>query len=313
MVSFTYTLSLLLLLPALIAATYPLRQIFQFPTGTWIENIAVRWNGHLLITLVNTPELWEINPYATECEDPATLIHHFDGAKMLNGITELQPDVFAVIASNVVWEVTFNPTKDVSLSKVRNFTDAGVLNGMATLDVDERIVLISDSRLGLVWRLDMDQQTAEVVLQDETMSARTGRRSLIGINGIKIVNDYVYYNNCPGRLYCRVLINNTTGEAVGEYETIVEGPLADDIAVTPDGVGYLAGLDDNVITRVWQNGTTEVIAGNLNSSALAGATAAAFGRTARDQKVLYITTGGGEAAPVNGTYVEGGKVMALYL
>ncbi len=48
-----------------------------------------------------------------------------------------------------------------------------------------------------------------------------------------------------------------------------------------------------------------IIAGNTNSNLLAGDTAAAFGRTALDQSILYVVTNGGIAAPVNGTYIEG--------
>jgi hypothetical protein len=37
--------------------------VYQFPTKpTWVENIAVRPNGQLLVTLLTSPEVWLINP-----------------------------------------------------------------------------------------------------------------------------------------------------------------------------------------------------------------------------------------------------------
>jgi hypothetical protein len=32
-----------------------------------------------------------------------------------------------------------------------------------------------------------------------------------------------------------------------------------------------------------------------------------------DQNILYVTAAGGQAAPVNGTYIEGGKIVAVYV
>lgn len=309
-------LALAFIIPILLrlsnAQEVQLRTVYQFPNGTWVENIAVRSNGMLLVTLVNTPELWEVDPF----ENSARLIHHFEEATMCNGVTELQEDVFTVIASNVIHQVEFDSVDQVErVSEVVNVTEAGVLNGMATFDAQSGVVVVSDSLYGLVWRIDVSDGSYDIVLQDATMIPRTGRRSLIGINGIKVWENFVYYNNCPGELFCRVAVNLDTARAIGPYEIIAEGPLvlADDFVVSPDGISYLAGLDNNIVSRVSQNGTVEIVAGNLNSSALIGATAAAFGRTSEDSNVLYVTTGGGEAAPVNGTYVEGGKVVALNL
>jgi hypothetical protein len=310
--------SKLLGLSILIATSFgisnPSRTLHQFPNGTWVENIAVRQNGNLLVTLVNVPELWEINPSATGDGERARLVHRFEGAEMANGISELSHDQFAVIASNTIWNVTFSGASgsDVFVSRIANmFAGTGTLNGMATLDAQRGSVLIADSEWGLVWHLDTYTGVYRIALQHWTMTALPGRRSMIGINGIKIVDSTVYYNNCPGRLYCRVSIDTLTGAADGQYEVVTTGALADDIAVTPDGVGYLAGLDDNVVRRVFANGTQEVVWGNINSTEVVGPTAAAFGRNIDDADILYITTSGGEAAPVNGKYTEGGRVLAL--
>lgn len=297
-----------------LGSSVDLRTLHHFPNGTWVENIAVRHNGNLLVTLVNVPELWEIDTSPAHVSQPARLVHRFEEAEMANGITELTEDTFAVIASNTVWNVTFPDRlgSEAIVSQIANMTSGtGTLNGMTTLNAEQGTVLIADSQWGLVWHLHTYTGVYRVTLQHWTMTALPGRRSMIGINGIKIVNDTVYYNNCPGRLYCRVRIDPLTGTAQGQYEVIATNALADDIAVTQDGVAYLAGLDDNVIRRIFTNGTQEVILGNINSTQVVGPTAAAFGRRNHDTYVLYIATSGGQAAPVNGIYTEGGRVLAL--
>lgn len=80
--------------------------IHQFPDPTWVENIAVRKNGHLLVTIVISPELYLIDPL-TSSLDPtsnktATLIHSFAPSfAAVLGITETQPDQFYVVVGNL--------------------------------------------------------------------------------------------------------------------------------------------------------------------------------------------------------------------
>src|SRR2546429_191408 len=73
------------------------REVWQFPNSTWIENLAVRPNGNLLVTILNTPELYQVDPL--DPREPA-LIHKFPRALGLLGIAEVDHDVFAVIAGN---------------------------------------------------------------------------------------------------------------------------------------------------------------------------------------------------------------------
>ncbi|KAJ5482369.1 hypothetical protein N7475_001181 [Penicillium sp. IBT 31633x] len=96
----------------------------------------------------------------------------------------------------------------------------------------------------------------------------------------------MYYSNSPKRIFCRVRVDTRTGRALGPYEIISHDTLADDFAIGPAGVGYLAGLVDDVVTRVFPSGYHEVNAGSKGSTALMTATSAAFGSTRRDQNVL---------------------------
>ncbi|CDM30110.1 hypothetical protein DTO013E5_8132 [Penicillium roqueforti] len=97
LLTFIYTLCL--------AHSPNLREIHRSPNGTWVENIAVRPDGNLLVAVLSTAELWEIDPSIPSGPSSANLVHHFDGAEDADGITELSPDIYAVIASNSVWTV----------------------------------------------------------------------------------------------------------------------------------------------------------------------------------------------------------------
>lgn len=288
-----------------------LHEVYQFPNGTWVENIAVRANGNLLVTLVNVPEIWEVMPSAQTGDSEARLVHHFTGETMATGIAELSPDVFAVITPNSVWKVHLNEDREKSPVRLATLP-AGNLNGMATLSHEAGRVAISDSEAGLVWGLDTHSGNYSVILRDETMAANTKEGPLLGINGLKLHGGYVYYVNTPERIFCRIPINTTTGHALGPHEVITQGVLADDFAISPQGVAYLAGLRDNIVTRVFMNGTREVVAGHRNSTALVSATSVGFGRKL-GAGTVYITTGGETDHPVNNTRSRGGKVMELRL
>ncbi|KAB8216274.1 hypothetical protein BDV33DRAFT_207555 [Aspergillus novoparasiticus] len=288
-----------------------LREVYQFPNGTWVENIAVRSNGNLLVTLVNVPEAWEVSPSAQPGASGARLVHHFINEEMATGITELSPDVFALITPNTVWKLDLNEGREASPVRVATLP-AGNLNGMATLDQELGKVAISDSEAGLVWGLDTHTGKFTVILRDETMMANTKEGPLLGINGLKVHGGYVYYVNTPERIFCRIPISTTTGHALGAPEAITKGVLVDDFAISPQSVAYLAGLRDNVVTRVFMNGTREVVAGHRNSTALMSATSVAFGRK-RGIGALYITTGGETDHPVDNSRSRGGKVMELLL
>lgn len=306
--------SLLLLLAFIhtlcLAYSPDLREIYRFSNGTWVENIAVRPNGNLLVAVLSTAELWEIDPSISSGPSSAHLVHHFDGAEDADGITEISPDIYAVIASNSVYTIDLKSHETAPKAILIAKLPAGYLNGIAALD-EGNAVAITDSQLGLIWYLDIRTGSYSVIHQDETMAANHDMDLLLGVNGLKIVDDYMYYSNTPKLIFCRVRIDTHTGRALGPYEVISHDTRADDFAIGPHGVAYLAGIVDNVVTRVFPNGYHEVIAGSKDSRDLMTATSAAFGRTQRDRNVLYITTGGETKLPVNSTSTRGGKVMAL--
>jgi hypothetical protein len=288
-----------------------------------VENIAVRRNGDLLVTLIDRPELYLIDPQ----HGSARRIGDFEEAAALSllGITEMAPDVFAVVAGNFsissgmsvpksysVWQVDFNRGERCDkISEIEDIPEASFLNGMTTLKRRKDSVLISDSSKGVVWRLDAETADYEIVLEDETMKPVLGTSLNLGINGIRILGDYLHYINALKGLFCRVKIDLFTGKALGPYEVLATNITGDDFAFSKKGIAYITENGGNSVLKFDSGGKTSLVAGGVNSTLIPGATSAAFGRRKQDQNALYVTTAGGQAAPVNGIYTEGGKVVAI--
>lgn len=304
------------------------KTIYQYPNPTWIENIFARSNGDLLVSIIGAPELRSIHPFT----DPPSesLVHSFTGNTAVFGITELTPDTFAVIAGNYsytdgatlysssIWTVEFCDNKsgdekkgETKVKKVTDVKEAQVLNGLTALN--EHAVLAADSFAGTVVKVDIKTGKSEVVIKDKTMNPVPGSAVPIGINGVKIVGGYLYFTNTFQKSLIRVSVDPETGKATGPYEKLADVPMPDDLAVLDDGTAYVPEAWANTVVRVLTDGETSTHAGNLNSSVVAGGTSATFGRTYRDRGVAYISTQGGLGGPVNGTFTEGGKVVALSL
>lgn len=79
------------------ASKITVRNVWEFSNPTWVENIAVRSNGHLLVTILSSPDLYQIDPTGK----PPQLVHTFPQYTGLLGIAEIESDVFAVVTSNV--------------------------------------------------------------------------------------------------------------------------------------------------------------------------------------------------------------------
>src|SRR5436190_22690083 len=103
--------------------------LYQFPLGSWVENISIRPNGNILLTRLDVPELWEINPLSRSTSYNARLVYTFPNATGLTGIAEVAPDVFAVTAGDTtnpaghagafsIWKVRMNGQGNAAATKV---------------------------------------------------------------------------------------------------------------------------------------------------------------------------------------------------
>ncbi|MCJ1316732.1 hypothetical protein MMC15_002053 [Xylographa vitiligo] len=292
--------------------------IWTFENGTWIENLAVRQNGEVLCTSLSKAALYLVNPF----EHVASLVHQFEPTEGLLGISEIENDVFVVASANVslatsqaypasakMWKVdmaawTLGQPDVVTL--IANLTDVILPDGIATLDNEIGLVLLADAAQGIVWRVDATTGDYSIAIQDALFTTNNTLIPL-GVDGIHILNDYLYFTNFGNNAFGRVAIS-ANGSATGPVEIIATMTIPDDFTITDDGTAYLAG--DNSLYRYRQDGAVDILVGGPKSLVLEGCTSAQLGRTRMDKNVIYIGTNGGLLAPVDGQ-IHGGQLVAV--
>ncbi|KAK8105239.1 hypothetical protein PG999_008598 [Apiospora kogelbergensis] len=324
-------------------ATLTARTIHQFTENpSWIENLFVRENGDILMTMMwPKASLYLLkNPEADPAAKP-TLIHTFDNAQGLLGITETAPDTFAVISSqfsglaavvaggSAIWEVQLQDVANPKIRKVTDLPEAGFPNGMVKLQpwacrsekakaaAESKIVLVSDSFNGLVYSVDTASGKYEVAVKVPEMDPVKGAALPFGVNGIKVMGDYLYWANSDLTTMYRLRINMSNGSARegAAVETLVklEGTaFLDEFDVDEDGTIWgVTNADNKLIAMRPQDGSYEVALGSATSMTLGGDTSARFGKGPANKRTLYITTGGASVVPVNGTVSEPAKLVAV--
>jgi hypothetical protein len=288
--------------------------VYQFPSGTWAENIAVRSNGNLLVVLYSQPEIYEINPFVS----PATahLVARFNNSSGIQGIAEVaeDSDVFAVMpfkgSEYSVWTVNLKAPSsgEDELGKrqiIERVEGAGALNGLTRLN--DGILLASDTMRGNIVRLDIAARSASTAIEDETMIGLPFIGA--GINGVRVHDSSVWYTNFYRGILCRVPLDPISAAITGPVQIIAKDlKILDDLAVSEDGTAYVMQYLDGSVARVHLNGSSEVVAIGLDRP-----TSAQFGRTAGDKNVLYVSSSGNPLGPTLRGVFDGGRVYAIDL
>jgi hypothetical protein len=312
--------------------------VHQFPQPTWIENIAVRGNGQLLVTLLLTADLYLIDPVLSVTNPSSNItakrIHNFAPNKSVLGIAEVQPDHFYIIASNLtISPFVVNPgaaVYSVDLTQYNSLTNegavvnevtalptAGLLNGMATLDASKGLVIMTDSVQGAIYVLNVHTGEYSILLQEPEMAPPPAGG--LGVNGVKVLASngtdvYIYFDNTNQSLFCRIPFSLSSLQQTGPVEILESGYSADDFTLDPlGGFAYMADGNTNSINRIpLAGGPVTTVLGGANETIVEGPTSVAVGR-GKNEFVKYITTDGGSLAPIDGTFKEGGRVVALII
>lgn len=300
-----------------------LRPVAFFPQGYFLENLAVRADGSVLITAVLQKELWWVP--ATQRGDVVepVLVHRFDHP--VTGIAEVAPDVFIVSLTEAyttheshLARIDFNgwkPGSPVSPETIYTFDDrVRGLNGSCHLGPN--VLLIADCFAGLVWRVDLADSghsaTARVWLSDDTMSddpdSGVPPPPQPGINGLRYgaQTGYLYYTSTAQQVFMRVPVDPSTRDPAGPAQFVAAIDNADDFCLHEDaGFAYVTRHRTNTIDRVplapRHGSEVRHIAGDPFDETLVGPSSAAWGRGPADEgRVAYVTTDGGTTAPPDG-------------
>ncbi|KAF7903136.1 uncharacterized protein EAF01_006185 [Botrytis porri] len=146
----------------------------------------------------------------------------------------------------------------------------------------------------------------------------------VAVNGIKIGDGMAYLTNTGLSILIRFPIHENGTEVTGRAVEILSHEanstwFYDDFALRYT-VAYVMTGSGNSIERVVVPAvdspgpiTTEIVAGSLNSTSVAGPTAAAFGCTPWDKvsHILYVTTSGASNIPVDGRIRIDAQVLAI--
>jgi len=256
----------------------------------------------------------------------AALVHTFPNATGLLGIAETHPDIFYVIASNYslytsapvkgtgsVWRVNmtaFSPRlhNGPDVTKIAEFPDSILLNGMISLDRDAGILLLADSGAGVIWKLNENTGVVVLIIDDPLMKPVT--EAPLGANGLKLHDGSLYFTNSGRSIVGRVPIQ-PDGSAADNASIVVSGMYGDDFTFGARGDLFIADAL-GTLDFVGPHGSSgAVLAGNANSSALAGPSACRFGRTTLDEGSLYISTTGGDSQYASRDYTLGGSISRV--
>lgn len=284
----------------------PLTLLHSFPSNQHLENLAARWNGHLVLSVVSEPFLYDVDP----TNPSPKLLHEFSGYTSIGGITEIAPDVFAVIAGNTssttlvgmlgtwsVWSVNMN-TPEPTIKLITLIPGGETLDGMTTADGwYSDLVLIADCTLGALWRVNVLTGDYSIAIRNSAFNNTS--TSPRGINGVHVKHRSLYFTNSATRSYGRIPVT-ADGSAAGQVEILATSPGEyDDFAFDTDGNVWIA-THPGSLNEVTRGGGQR----NLTSGSMQNPTSVSFGRgSLKEENTLYMVT--------YGEPTTGGQLMAV--
>jgi hypothetical protein len=294
-----------------------------FPKGHFLENLAVRADGSVLITAVLQKQLWYVPDNRTEEPVEPVLVHTFDHP--VTGITEVEPEVFVLSLTEgyTTYEshlvridfTGWQPGDPVTPETIYTFDDrVRALNGSCLLGPG--VLAVADCFAGLIWRVDLTEgahgATARIWSAHDTMGddpdSEVAPPRQPGVNGVRYSarTGYLYYTSTAQRVFMRVPVEPTTLEPAGPPEFVAAITDSDDFCLDDDaGFAYVTRHRANTLDRVpltpRHGSEVRHLIGDPLDTVLVGPSSAAWGRGPEDTgRVAYVTTDGGTTAPPDG-------------
>ncbi|KAH7186396.1 hypothetical protein BKA60DRAFT_602686 [Fusarium oxysporum] len=310
-----------------LSKSLPWATLTQLEHGTFLESIATRSNA--AIYTIRSPQTGH---------NSLQKLFSVPSIQSIYGITQIKSsrrstETFIFVGGNSTspghtitgsfgaWAVDFDLlNNDFQLRKTSDMgTDSRFLNGVTAIPGISDIVLVADSANGLVGRLNIttgifDTSAFRYPLE---MVPVEGARLPIGVNGIKIRGGHLYWTNSFQASIYRIAITPNGYPAKGIRPKIVTDlsngvGFLDDISFDFRGNIYAATNLDNSIVRIYiTTKAWKTIIGGIGEMTVPGCTSVVFGHRSLEKEILYVSTSGAIATPVNGTETEGAKVVAI--
>ncbi|KAF2174067.1 hypothetical protein M409DRAFT_48951 [Zasmidium cellare ATCC 36951] len=296
----------------------PTKIIQEFPPDTWIENIAVRQNGQILVTETTQPRIYQIDPFGIQ---QLVVVHEFNETASVTGIVEAEPDLFYVSTANLssnfdvsygqayIYRIdmrtfTYEDPASTEVTRIASIVEAGALNGLAYLGNGTDTLVSADTLKGVIWSVDTSTGQASVAINN-TYTQPQGQ----AVNGLKVRGKDLYFTNLVQKLLAKVPVDSK-GRATGPTAILANSTFQpDDFALDLNGDAYVASplTHQNAVVFVPREGGAAV-----PIATTAGPTSCAFGRTVQDCHILYVSTSRGDEAYMEGRAdVVSGKVVKI--
>ncbi|KAM3553777.1 hypothetical protein MY1884_006479 [Beauveria asiatica] len=316
MLSCLQAMSIVPLALAAQAAAYTAQLLHQFPSHLqWVESMALRPNGNILMTTFDQAQIYELDP---DTGNPPRLVATLPDADVAIGIAETSPDVFAVEAGRLnrtSYRLDGSGRIDTldfsrldchgrpSVQTVAALPQAELANGLAALPpAHSHLVLSADSLTGTVYRADTGTGRVDVAIHDPKLAPRDDPDpflALIGVNGLQAHDGYLYVTSTSARLLGRYEIDSY-GNPLSELDGAVFG------AVPLDSVSKVTAATATATTP--ENGSDyshDLVFLVDHDEQLQRPTAVIL---SLDETTLYVSTGGRNEEGGNG-----GQIFAVRL
>lgn len=275
----------------------PVDVVATWQVGTFVENLSVGPDDEIYVSIESLGEVQRL----------------VDGAKTtfarpggsVTGLAMLDTDVCVSVGQigKTGWAVHRYSPDGKELAAV-NVPDALFLNGSTLLR--RQTLLVADSIVGRIYWVDFTNGRSGVWSEHELFHKVTDEPMLPGINGLRVSSRSAYFTNTDRALIGRIDVN-ADGSA-GSVQTVAERIVGDDFAIAADGSLLVTNHVYNTLTHLHPSGTRVAIAGP--DQHMQGCTSVAFGRTARTERSVFVTTTGGILAPYEGMVREA-KMLRL--
>jgi hypothetical protein len=292
-------------------STAQANEIFQFPETTFVENILVLPNGHLLLSTFASGDLLMLDPTAST-PVPQKVVTLGD-ATGLTGIAPLGNDLYAVSGglylnfkfgegSMHLYVVSLDSeTGQGTVVDSIPVPDTMMMNGLTALPRRPGTALSADSIRGRILRIDTVTKKVDVAIEDPELGLGSNPLVPLGVNGIRTRDAYLYFANSVLGTFGRIPIDDE-GNKTGDVEIIarLEGETGmhnayDDFTLDRQGNAYVT-LHSAWVVKITSDGAQSRIAGEgITSQPFKDPTSAGL---SNDGKSIYVSTGGGQVIQV---------------
>lgn len=245
----------------------------------------------------------------------------------INGTPD--PDVFVFVGGNqTTIGAGVNGTHSIFELDLRKGVDKAVVTNLLPMTEADFCVhiepipghdycyIVVDTKSGSIWRANTQTGEYEVIMHDSTMMPPAWAPVTFGMTSAHIHKGYVhYYNAFNGDFYRFKMTDDGYAVPGAKIETYnhLRAVFMDGSAFGPDDrdILWLASDANNQLVAVPPRGDAVSVLGASDEAVLAGPVNVAFGKLPGDTQTLYVVTGGALLNPVNGTFVEGGRIVAI--